>query len=127
METIQLESFTFTKTAIDGGIIVDVKSYGDERGYFMETYKKEDFVKGGIDVDFVQDNQSASVKGVLRGLHYQIHHPQSKLVRVVAGAVFDVAVDLRKGSATYGKWGGGTFQPITVGNSLYPEGLRMGS
>ena len=127
METIQLESFTFTKTAIDGGIIVDVKSYGDERGYFMETYKKEDFVKGGIDVDFVQDNQSASVKGVLRGLHYQIHHPQSKLVRVVAGAVFDVAVDLRKGSATYGKWGGGNFQPITVGNSLYPEGLRMGS
>ena len=109
METILSGNFTFTKTAIDGVIIVDVKSYGDERGYFMETYKKEDFVKGGIDVDFVQDNQSASVKGVLRGLHYQIHHPQSKLVRVVAGAVFDVAVDLRKGSATYGKWGGGTF------------------
>ena len=86
--------------------MVDVTSYPDDRGYFVETYKRPDFVAGGIDVDFVQDNQSASTKGVLRGLHFQINHPQSKLVRVVSGKVFDVAVDLRKGSPTYGKWEG---------------------
>lgn len=103
-EVITSGNFTFTKTSIDGVIIVDVKAFGDERGYFMETYKKSDFVAGGIDVDFVQDNQSSSVKGVLRGLHFQKQFPQSKLVRVVKGKVFDVAVDLRKGSATYGKW-----------------------
>ena len=80
---MQAGNFTFTPTSINGVVIVDVKSYGDERGYFMETYKQPDFVAGGIDVDFVQDNQSASTKGVLRGLHFQINHPQSKLVRVV--------------------------------------------
>lgn len=126
METIQSGNFTFTKTAIDGVIIVDVKSYGDERGYFMETYKKEDFIKGGIDVDFVQDNQSASVKGVLRGLHYQIHHPQSKLVRVVEGAVFDVAVDLRKGSATYGKWVGVELSAENRKQLFIPQGFAHG-
>ena len=99
-------NFTFTKTAIEGVVVVDVKSYGDERGYFMETYKREDFATGGIDCEFVQDNQSASSKGVLRGLHFQIEHPQSKLVRVVEGAVFDVAVDLREGSPTFGQWEG---------------------
>lgn len=126
METIQSGNFTFTKTTIDGVIIVDVKSYGDERGYFMETYKKEDFIKGGIDVDFVQDNQSASVKGVLRGLHYQIHHPQSKLVRVVEGAVFDVAVDLRKGSATYGKWVGVELSAENRKQLFIPQGFAHG-
>ena len=126
METIQSGNFTFTKTAIDGVIIVDVKSYGDARGYFMETYKKEDFVKGGIDVDFVQDNQSASVKGVLRGLHYQIHHPQSKLVRVVEGAVFDVAVDLRKGSDTYGKWVGVELTAENRRQLFIPRGFAHG-
>lgn len=126
METIQSGNFTFTKTAIDGVIIVDVRSYGDERGYFMETYKKEDFIKGGIDVDFVQDNQSASVKGVLRGLHYQIHHPQSKLVRVVEGAVFDVAVDLRKGSATYGKWVGVELSTENRKQLFIPQGFAHG-
>lgn len=105
-EQITSGNFTFTQTSIEGVTIVDVKSYGDDRGYFMETYKQPDFVAGGIDVDFVQDNQSSSVKGVLRGLHFQINHPQSKLVRVVSGEVFDVAVDLRPGSATYGKWEG---------------------
>lgn len=103
-ETITSGNFTFTKTSIEGVIIVDVKAFGDERGYFMETYKKSDFVTGGIDVDFVQDNQSSSVKGVLRGLHFQKEFPQSKLVRVVKGKVFDVAVDLRQNSSTYGKW-----------------------
>lgn len=105
-DSITSGNFTFTRTSIDGVTIVDNKQYGDARGYFMETYKKPDFVAGGIDVDFVQDNQSASSQGVLRGLHFQINHPQSKLVRVLEGAVFDVAVDLRPGSPTFGKWEG---------------------
>ena len=79
---------------------------GDDRGYFMETYSRRDMAEAGLDMDFVQDNQSMSTKGVLRGLHYQISHPQTKLVRVIRGAVFDVAVDLRSGSETYGKWFG---------------------
>ena len=98
--------FNFIKTDIDGVIIVEPTAYGDSRGYFMETYQKEDFIKGGIDVDFVQDNQSMSTKGVLRGLHFQINYPQSKLVRCVRGEVYDVAVDLREGSKTYGKYVG---------------------
>ena len=126
METIQSGNFTFTKTAIDGVVIVDVKSYGDARGYFMETYKRSDFVAGGIDVDFVQDNQSASVKGVLRGLHYQINHPQSKLVRVVEVAVFDVPVDLRKGSATYGKWVGVELSAENCRQLFIPRGFAHG-
>jgi dTDP-4-dehydrorhamnose 3,5-epimerase len=105
-DTVESGNFTFTQTSIEGVIVVDVKSYGDNRGYFMETYKQPDFVAGGIDVEFIQDNQSSSTKGVLRGLHFQVDHPQSKLVRVVRGTVFDVAVDLRDGSPTYGKWEG---------------------
>lgn len=99
-------NFTFTETSIPGLIIVDTKAYGDERGYFIETYKQPDFYAGGITAEFVQDNQSSSTKGVLRGLHYQIEHPQAKLVRVLRGEVFDVAVDLRKGSPTFGSWEG---------------------
>lgn len=106
--------------------IVDVKSYGDDRGYFMETYKQPDFVAGGIDVDFVQDNQSSSVKGVLRGLHFQINHPQSKLVRVVSGEVFDVAVDLRPGSATYGKWEGVVLSAENKRQFFIPRGFAHG-
>lgn len=98
--------FRFIKTDIDGVIIVEPTAYGDNRGYFMETYQKEDFIAGGIDVDFVQDNQSMSTKGVLRGLHFQINYPQSKLVRCIRGEVYDVAVDLREGSLTYGKYVG---------------------
>ena len=98
--------FNFIKTSIDGVIIVEPTAYGDNRGYFMETYQKEDFVKGGITVDFVQDNQSMSKKGVLRGLHFQKQFSQSKLVRCIRGEVFDVAVDLREGSPTFGKWEG---------------------
>ena len=98
--------FNFIKTDIDGVIIVEPTAYGDSRGYFMETYQREDFVKGVIDVEFVQDNQSMSTKGVLRGLHFQKQFPQSKLVRCIKGEVFDVAVDLRPGSPTYGKWEG---------------------
>ena len=116
-------NFTFTKTSIDGVVIVDVRLFGDDRGCFMETYKKPDFVKGGIAVDFVQDNQSSSTKGVLRGLHFQIEHPQNKLVRVVKGSVFDVAVDLREGSPTYGKWEG-VFLLKTTGSSSFRVDLR---
>ena len=119
-------NFTFTQTSIEGVTIIDVKSYCDDRGYFMETYKQPDFVAGGIDVDFVQDNQSSSVKGVLRGLHFQINHPQSKLVRVVSGEVFDVAVDLRPGSATYGKWEGVILSAENKRQFFIPRGFAHG-
>lgn len=119
-------NFTFTKTSIEGVIIVDVQAYGDSRGYFMETYKRPDFVKGGIGVEFVQDNQSSSVKGVLRGLHFQINHPQSKLVRVVSGKVFDVAVDLRKGSPTFGKWEGVVLSAENKRQFFIPRGFAHG-
>ena len=99
-------NFTFIKTDIDGVIIVEPKVFGDSRGYFMETYKETDFIEGGITARFIQDNQSKSSKGVLRGLHFQKKYSQAKLVRVVKGSVFDVAVDLRPGSKTYGKWVG---------------------
>lgn len=88
---------------IEGLKVITPQIFGDERGYFMETYNYNDFKEAGIDVEFVQDNQSSSIKGVLRGLHFQIHYPQDKLVRVVKGTVFDVAVDLRKNSPTYGQ------------------------
>ena len=97
---------TVETCGIEGLKIITPTVFGDERGYFMETYNYEDFREAGIDQVFVQDNQSASKGGVLRGLHFQIHFPQDKLVRVVRGEVFDVAVDLRQGSATYGKWFG---------------------
>ena len=89
---------------IQGLKVIEPAVFGDSRGYFMETYNYKDFAAAGIDCEFVQDNQSASKKGVLRGLHFQINFPQDKLVRVVNGEVFDVAVDLRKGSETFGKW-----------------------
>lgn len=91
---------------IEGLKVITPTVFGDERGYFMETYNYNDFAEAGIDVQFVQDNQSASKKGVLRGLHFQINYPQDKLVRVVNGEVFDVAVDLREDSQTFGKWFG---------------------
>lgn len=119
-------NFTFTQTSIEGVVIVDMKAYGDDRGYFMETYKQPDFIAGGIDVDFVQDNQSSSSKGVLRGLHFQINHPQSKLVRVVKGTVFDVAVDLREGSPTYGKWEGVILSAENRRQLFIPRGFAHG-
>ena len=91
---------------IEGLKIITPQVHGDTRGYFMETYNYNDFKEAGIDVKFVQDNQSASKKGVLRGLHFQINHPQDRLVRVIKGEVYDVAVDMRPGSATYGQWKG---------------------
>ena len=91
---------------IKGLKVVEPTVFGDARGYFMETYNYNDFKEAGIDVDFVKDNHASSHKGVLRGLNFQINYPQDKLVRVVNGEVFDVAVDLREGSETYGKWFG---------------------
>jgi len=91
---------------IEGLKVITPTVFGDERGYFMETYNYNDYKEAGIDQVFVQDNQSASKKGVLRGLHFQIAHPQDKLVRVLKGEVYDVAVDLRSGSKTFGKWYG---------------------
>ncbi|TCK04460.1 dTDP-4-dehydrorhamnose 3,5-epimerase [Phorcysia thermohydrogeniphila] len=97
--------FEFIRTEIPEVIIVKPKVFNDKRGFFMETYKKSDFKKVGIDTDFVQDNHSKSVKGVLRGLHYQLEpKAQGKLVRCIKGKIFDVAIDIRKGSPTFGKW-----------------------
>ena len=98
--------FKKTETTIDGVYIIEPTVFGDNRGYFMETYSKKDFEEIGLNYDFVQDNQSKSKKGVLRGLHFQKENTQAKLVRCIKGEVFDVAVDLREGSRTYGKWFG---------------------
>lgn len=96
-------NFVFHETKIEGVYVIDMKMHGDRRGSLMETYKREIFESAGLFYDFVQDNYSCSGKGVLRGLHFQKTHPQAKLVHVIRGEVFDAAVDLRKGSATYGK------------------------
>ena len=95
-----------SKCPIEGLYIIEPAVHGDSRGYFMETYNQRDMQENGLNMVFVQDNQSMSVKGVLRGLHFQKEYPQGKLVRVIKGKVFDVAVDLRKGSDTYGQWYG---------------------
>ena len=98
--------FKRVDTEIEGVCVIEPTVFGDNRGYFMETYSKADFAEIGITEEFVQDNQSKSKKGVLRGLHFQIENTQGKLVRVISGRVFDVAVDLRRNSSTYGKWVG---------------------
>lgn len=103
---ITVETCAVDGVEIEGLKVITPSVFGDERGYFMETYNYNDFAAAGIDCKFVQDNQSSSKKGVLRGLHFQINYPQDKLVRVVSGEVFDVAVDMREGSKTYGKWYG---------------------
>ena len=105
-EIDDMGKFRFIETELPGVVIIEPTVFGDNRGYFMETYNYNDYKAAGIDMEFVQDNQSSSRKGVLRGLHFQINYPQDKLVRVVSGEVFDVAVDLRNGSSTYGKWHG---------------------
>lgn len=123
---IQSGNFTFYVTSIEGVKVVDVKLYGDARGGFMETYREENFVAGGIDASFVQDNQSYSVQGVLRGLHFQIEHPQAKLVRVISGTVFDVAVDLREGSPTWGQWEGVVLSAENRRQFFVPRGFAHG-
>ena len=119
-------NFTFIETKIKGVYIIDVKTYGDHRGYFMETYKESDFHEAGLDYRFVQDNQSSSRRGVLRGLHFQKTYPQAKLVRVLRGEVFDVAVDLRKGSGTYGQWVGALLSGENKRQFMIPRGFAHG-
>lgn len=118
--------FEFIKTKIDGMYIIETTAFGDRRGYFMETYNYEEFAKAGIDVRFVQDNQSASKKGVLRGLHFQTRHPQGKLVRVLSGTVYDVGVDLRPGSKTFGQWVGVELSAENKRQFFVPAGFAHG-
>ncbi len=115
-----------TPCDIDGLYVIEPKVFGDERGYFVETYNKQEFASNGLDMEFVQDNQSKSKKGVLRGLHFQKQHPQGKLVRVLSGEVFDVAVDIRKGSDTYGKWFGVVLSEENMKQFYVPEGFAHG-
>ena len=118
--------FKFNKTTIEGIYIIEPAIYGDERGYFMETYNEDDFHQAGLTMTFVQDNESKSTKGVLRGLHFQTEHAQGKLVRVMSGEVFDVAVDLRKGSKTFGKWEGVVLSGENKKQFYIPEGFAHG-
>ena len=115
-----------TPCDIKGLYVIEPTVFKDERGYFMETYNQNDFHEAGLDMVFVQDNQSMSVKGVLRGLHYQKQYPQGKLVRAVRGTVFDVAVDLRTGSETYGKWFGVVLSAENKKQFYIPEGFAHG-
>lgn len=118
--------FIFNKCEIEGLYIIEPKCFHDSRGYFMETYNYEDFKKEGLTQAFVQDNQSMSKGGVLRGLHFQKKHPQGKLVRVLKGEVFDVAVDIRKDSSTYGKWVGVILSEENKKQFYVPEGFAHG-
>ena len=115
-----------TPCPIEGLYIIEPTVHGDNRGYFMETYSQRDMEEAGLDLKFVQDNQSMSVKGVLRGLHFQKQYPQGKLVRVIRGRVFDVAVDLRAGSETYGKWYGVELTAENHKQFYIPEGFAHG-
>lgn len=118
--------FKFEMTGIDGVYVIEPQVFGDERGYFMETYSEEEFKEAGLNYNFVQDNQSSSRKGVLRGLHFQKEHPQAKLVRVISGEVFDVAVDLRENSDTYGKWVGVLLSADNKKQLMIPRGFAHG-
>ena len=111
---------------IDGLCVITPTLHGDSRGYFLETYNERDMQEAGFNIRFVQDNQSMSKKGVLRGLHFQINYPQCKLVRVLSGRVFDVAVDIRPGSATYGKWYGVELSGENQKQFLIPEDFAHG-
>ena len=119
--------FEFKRLEIPDVLLVQPKVFGDSRGFFVETYKYNDFEKAGIAEHFVQDNHSKSVKGVLRGLHYQkLPKPQSKLVRCTSGEIFDVAVDIRKGSPTFGKWVGANLSDENRSMLYIPEGFAHG-
>ncbi len=121
-----MNRFKRINTEIDGMCLIKPEALGDERGYFMETYHKESFKELGLEMEFVQDNQSSSVKGVLRGLHFQRSHAQGKLVRVLKGEVFDVGVDLRAGSKTYGRWQGYVLSAENKQMLYVPEGFAHG-
>ncbi len=119
-------NFKFIETNIKDVFVIEPKKYGDNRGYFMETYKQTDFEEAGIKYNFIQDNQSKSKRGVLRGLHFQTKHPQAKLVRCLEGEVFDVCVDLRKNSPTYGKWFGLILSAEKGNMLMIPRGFAHG-
>lgn len=121
-----MSKFKFIETEIKDVYIIEPQVFGDNRGYFMETYNYNDFAAAGLDMKFVQDNQSCSKRGVLRGLHFQKNHPQGKLVRVIKGKVFDVAVDLRKNSETFGKWTGVILTDENKRQFYIPEGFAHG-
>jgi dTDP-4-dehydrorhamnose 3,5-epimerase len=116
----------FIKTGLLDVILIQPEVFEDERGFFLENYRKDRFSAAGIHVDFVQDNHSASAKGVLRGLHYQIRQPQGKLVRVVVGEVFDIAVDLRRSSPSFGRWFGVTLSAKKKNQLWVPPGFAHG-
>ena len=119
-------SFTFTKCEIEGLYEIQPKIFGDNRGYFLESYSEKDFFQAGLTMKFVQDNQSKSSKGVLRGLHFQTQHPQGKLVRALEGKVYDVAVDLRKDSPTFGKYHGIILDAEKQNMFYVPKGFAHG-
>ena len=118
--------FKFIETGIEGMFVVEPTVFDDNRGYFMETYQENDFKDAGYDLTFVQDNQSKSTKGVLRGLHLQLKYPQGKLVRVIKGEVFDVGVDLRGDSPTYGEWYGEILSDENKKQLFIPPGFAHG-
>lgn len=121
-----MDKFKFTETEISGVYIIENTVFGDNRGFFMETYNEKEFKAAGLNMKFLQDNHSKSKKGVLRGLHFQKKFPQGKLVRVIKGTVFDVAVDLRKESKTYGKWTGIILSEENKKQFYVPEGFAHG-
>ena len=125
-DSVLMGNFVFHRTALEGVVVIEPRVFGDNRGYFMETYKESDFAEAGLCYRWVQDNQSGSRKGVLRGLHFQKKYPQAKLVRVIRGEVYDVAVDLRKGSATYGQWVGALLSGENKKQFLIPRGFAHG-
>lgn len=116
----------FTRTALDGVVVVEPRVFRDDRGFFLETYHAGRYREGGVDATFVQDNHSRSVRGTLRGLHAQWEHPQGKLLRVVEGEIFDVAVDIRRGSPTFGKWVGVTLSAENFRQIYVPVGFAHG-
>ena len=115
-----------TETSLPGVLIFEPKVFGDARGFFVETYREEWLKEAGLKINFIQDNQSRSRKGVLRGLHYQMQHMQGKLVRASRGAVYDVAVDVRRGSPTFGKWEGVVLDDVTHRQLYVPPGFAHG-
>ena len=121
-----MSKISVTKCDIEGLYVIEPKVFPDARGYFMETYNQNDFKEAGLDMVFVQDNESKSSKGVLRGLHFQKEHPQGKLVRVLSGEVYDVAVDLRKNSKTFGKHFGVLLSSENKKQFYIPEGFAHG-
>lgn len=119
-------NFKFSYTPIEGLVVIEPTVYGDDRGYFMECFRESDYAEAGIPTRFVQENESMSARAVLRGLHFQRTEPQAKLVRVVSGALLDVAVDLREGSATYGKWHAEHLSAKNRRQMFIPEGFAHG-